>query len=377
METDTEQVDSTALLEPSQEVEANVVSEEPSEEEGNGNMSLSELTEKLLAGQNDQSDDGEPASEQTEAGETPTEMEEPPTEDASEPQQAEKGIDDGALLKEQYGLDLDSMSEEQALALGRALRTDSMKRFGRLTAQKREAEAKIRELEEGTNQAEGKTADAAPKSNALEDIWTEETLTTKEKDLQSIEDWAEEALQREEQYDDDGEEYLVKEGDARYTKQDLLRIKANARKMLRRGGDVDDRRSFLAHRQQSDGEALGFFPWMSDEKTAEFGEYQELLAQERYKKMLDGLPEANIVAGLIVEGNLRVRERMKTKQGKNGSRTEKPIEPATASAAAPKRTSNSDSSRHKKALAAAKKNFEKTGSFQSLARLRELQAIEN
>ena len=109
METDTEQVDSTALLEPSQEVEANVVSEEPSEEEGNGNMSLGELTEKLLAGQNDQSDDGEPASEQTEAGETPTEMEEPPTEDASEPQQAEKGIDDGALLKEQYGWDLEKV----------------------------------------------------------------------------------------------------------------------------------------------------------------------------------------------------------------------------------------------------------------------------
>ena len=74
MEIDTEQVDSTTLLEPSQEVEANVVSEEPSEEEGNGNMSLSELTEKLLAGRNDQSDDGEPASEQAEASETPTEQ---------------------------------------------------------------------------------------------------------------------------------------------------------------------------------------------------------------------------------------------------------------------------------------------------------------
>jgi hypothetical protein len=270
---------------------------------------------------------------------------------------------------------LDSLSEDQAMSLGRALRTESLKRFGRLTAQKREAESRIRELEGNGASSEASTpAPATSAEDPMSEIWTEETLAKKGQDLQAIEDWVDDTLQLETQYSDEGEEYLAEADGRRYTKEDLLGIRANARRMTRKGGALEERRGFLISRQQFDGEAMNYFPWMSDDKSAEFGEYQKLVSQERYKKFLDKTPEANVMAGLLVEGNIRVRERMKTAPNDNGQPLrEKPISPATSLSAAPKRMSAVDGSRIKKAVSQAQKDFEATGSVHSLARLRELQ----
>ena len=143
--------------------------------------------------------------------------------------------------------------------------------------------------------------------------------------------------------------------------------------MKRKGGALEQRREFLATRQQFDGEAMQYFPWMSDEKTPQFEEYQQLVTQERYQKFLDQIPEANVIAGLLVEGNISVRERMKTASNGNGQGKEKPIAPATSLSAAPKRATGTEGSRIKQAVAQAQKNFEADGSIHSLARLRELQ----
>jgi len=257
------------------------------------------------------------------------------------------------------------------MSLGRALRTESLKRFGRLTAQKREAEAKVRDLE--SKATTGGESDSVGEEDPMSKVWTAETLQKKETDLQAIEDWAEDALQLEAQYDDGGEEYLVEADGKRYTKQDLLGIRSNARKMLRKGGALSKRHDFLAQRQHFDGEALQYFPWMADEKSSEFGEYQQFVNNPKYVKLLDTIPEANMFVGLMVEGNLRVRERASAKNGASGAPKEKPVTPALASAAAPKRMSTSDGSRIQKEINQAQKTFEQTGSIQSLARLRELQ----
>ena len=112
---------------------------------------------------------------------------------------------------------------------------------------------------------------------------------------------------------------------------------------------------------------------MSEEKSPEFAEYQQLVSQEKYKKLLDSLPEANVFAGLVVEGNLRVKQRLASTNGV-ASIKEKPVTPAVASSAAPPRASSGDVARIQKQVNQAKKTFEQTGSIQSLARLRELQA---
>ena len=168
---------------------------------------------------------------------------------------------------------------------------------------------------------------------------------------------------------------MIEADGKRYTKRDLLGIRSNARKMLRKGGTFDKRQQFLAQRHQHDGEALQYFPWMSDEQSAEFMEYQQFTANPKYRKLLDTLEEANVFAGLLVEGNKTVKERLRV--ASNGSAKaqpkEKAIMPALASSAAPKRMPLGDSSRIQKEVNQAKKQFENTGSIQSLARLRELQ----
>jgi len=371
MDESTQEANSTALLEPSQEDGENVVTESP--KEGGDNLTLNELTTQLLDKKNAQSEESEAGADEAAlvaGAEQSTEQEPRQSEQLN---RADESENDKQVLLDQYGIDLDSLSEDQAMSLGRALRTESLKRFGRLTAQKREAESKIRELE-SNGAPEAQSQPARSDDDPMSEVWTEETLGKKEQDLQAIVDWTEDALEFESQYDDEGEEYLVESDGRRYTKEDLIGIRANARKMTRKGGAVEQRREFLVNRQQFDGEALHYFPWLSEESSSEFEEYQQLVTQERYKKFLDKIPEANVIAGLLVEGNLRVRERMKSAPGDNGmGQREKPTSPATALSAAPRRMSAADGARIKKAVVHAQKDFEETGSIQSLARLRELQ----
>ena len=380
MAEEVQMVDSTAQLEVPQEtaeVEANVVEEAPSDEGGDGNMSLSELTTQLLAKAEGQKEGEVEATEDTVVAEEPDQQEENPEVERpiGETESGNEGEVDKKLLLDKYGINLDELGENEAMSLGRALRTESLKRFGRLTAQKREAEARIEELKSNAVDKGEAPVRAESKDDPMTEVWTEETLAKKETDLQLIEDWADEALTLETQYDDDGEEYLIEAEGKKYTKQGLLGIRSNARKMLRRGGSVDKRRNFLTQRQQSDSDALQWFPWMSDEKSPEFGEYKQFVSNDKYRELLDTIPEANVFAGLVVEGNLRVRERQKPAANGSGQQPqrEKPVTPVMAASAAPKRAAGTDSSRLNKALNQAKQSFEKTGSIQSLARLRELQ----
>mgnify|MGYP003136983393 FL=1 len=368
-------VSSTAQLDSPQETaaeEVNVVNESPSEEGGSDNMSLNELTTQLLVEDEKQEESGESEVEQTTEEETPLQTEPEAEEQPNLVEQADEGENDERQVLERYGIDLDNLGEDDAISLGKALRTESLKRFGRLTAQKREAEAKIAELEgKATTVTESRVTQ---EDDPLSDVWTAETLQKKEADLQTIEDWAEDSLQLEAQYDDDGEEYLVETDGKKYTKQDLLGIRSNARKMLRKGGALDKRSQFLADRQNFDGQALQFFPWMSDESSPEYGEYQQFVTQEKYKKILDSIPEANVFAGLVVEGNLRVRERnAKASNGNGKAPKERAVTPALADAAAPKRAMSGDNSRIQKQVKQARQNFERSGSIAALATLRELQ----
>ena len=372
MDETTQEADSTALLESPQEVGENVVTDSP--KEGGDNLTLNELTTQLLEKEDAQSEETEGGADNT----APTQGTEQPME--QEPQQSEQlnkagnGENDKQVLLDQYGINLDSLSEDEAMTLGRALRTESMKRFGKLTAQKKEAENKLRELENSGSSTTEQPQSTETNEEPMSTVWTEETMVKKEQDLQAIEDWAEDALQLEPQFDDYGEEYQAEAHGKRYTKQDIVAIRANARKMTRKGGAVEQRREFLARRQQFDGEALHYFPWMSDESSAEFKEYQQLMTEKRYQPFLDQTAEANVMAGLLVEGNLSVRRRMKDAPNGNGTgQREKPISPATTSSAAPRRVSASEGSRIKQAVAQAQKTFEADGSIHSLARLRELQ----
>ena len=114
-------VSSTAQLDSPQETaaeEVNVVNESPSEEGGSDNMSLNELTTQLRVEDEKQEESGESEVEQTTTEETPQETEPEVAEEPNLVEQADEGETDKKLILDQYGIDLDNLSEEEAMSLG-------------------------------------------------------------------------------------------------------------------------------------------------------------------------------------------------------------------------------------------------------------------
>ena len=126
MSEEMEGADSTAQLEAPQEIaaEANVVEETPSDEGGSDNMSLSELTTQLLAEDEKREEGGDTEAEETVSGETPSEEEPEKVEQPGLVAQTDEGETDKKLILDKYGIDVDALGEDEAMSLGRALRTE-------------------------------------------------------------------------------------------------------------------------------------------------------------------------------------------------------------------------------------------------------------
>ena len=58
------------------------------------------------------------------------------------------------------------------------------------------------------------------KDNALHNVSDEQALMKEVENLNTLIEWAEDGLDNEVQYDDDGNEYMLKDGDKTYTKND-------------------------------------------------------------------------------------------------------------------------------------------------------------
>ena len=131
-----------------------------------------------------------------------------------------------------YNIDLDNLSEEESRNLAKALNASAVKRFGRLTAQKKALLAENAELQAQAEQAQQVPNSDVPaflKDNALHNVTDEQSLTKEVENLNTLIEWAEDGMDNEVQYDDNGNEYVLKDGDKTYTKADLKRIRANAK----------------------------------------------------------------------------------------------------------------------------------------------------
>ena len=86
------------------------------------------------------------------------------------------------------------------------------------------------------------------KDNALHNVNDIQALNKEVENLTTLIEWAEEGLENEVEYDDDGNEYVAKDGDKTYTKADLRRIRSNARKVLRK--DAPARQKWIEERRK-------------------------------------------------------------------------------------------------------------------------------
>ena len=331
--------------------------------QGEGNLTMAELASSLM--QKRQSEETDTTEEESEPVE-----EQPAEEDESEDQSAEESdesdeesdeppVQPSDVLSKFKDLDLDSLSEEESKELAKHLNASAIKRFGKLTAQKKALLAENQELQQQVEQAPVPAEQPAfLKDNALHNVSDVNALTKEVENLNTLIEWADEGMENEVEYDDAGNEYVVKDAEKTYTKADLRRIKANAKKILRK--DAPAREAWIKERQASDQQAVQTFDFLSDGESDDYKMFMQVKQSPLYKPLVDHLPNSNFALGLMVEGLKAVKAKQaNASQPKKLKKPTAPVASTEAGASKPR----SEGSKHKKAVQAAHAKFEKSGNI--------------
>lgn len=344
------------------------------EKKADGNVSMAEFAEQLL--QRKQANDSEPevpteeaeapaeeTAEVAEVTEEPTAEETDETENVPSPQSSENVLS-------QYGIDLDNLSEEESRELAKALNASAVKRFGRLTYQKKALLAENEALQAQAEQAQSQQTSDTPeflKDNALYNVRDEQALAKEVENLNTLIEWAEDGLDNEVQYDDNGNEFILKDGDKTYTKSDLRRIRSNAKKIIRK--DAPARQQWIEERNNSDQQALETFDFLTgDPESADYKLFMNVMQHPRYKPLVDYLPNSTFALAAMVVGMNTVNERAKQKS----KPTPKPKAPVASTEAGAARVKTPQAAKLK-AVEAAYKKYEESGSmadYQSYLKLK-------
>jgi hypothetical protein len=330
--------------------------------QGEGNLTMAELASSLMQKRQTEETETTTEEESEPVAEQPTEEEESEDQSAEAPDESEESeppVQPSDVLSKFKDLDLDSLSEEESKELAKHLNASAIKRFGKLTAQKHALLAENQELQQQVEQAPVPAEQPAfLKDNALHNVTDVNALTKEVENLNTLIEWADEGMENEVEYDDSGNEYVVKDGDKTYTKADLRRIKANAKKILRK--DAPARQAWIKERQQSDQQAVQTFDFLSDGESEDYKMFMQVKASPLYKPLVEHLPNSNFALGLMVEGLKAVKARQANAgQPKKLKKPTAPVASAEAGASKPR----SEGSKHKKAVQAAHAKFEKSGNI--------------
>jgi hypothetical protein len=327
-----------------------------------GNLTMAEFADSLLkkrtqSEKEPEGTDGEEESAEQAVDETDPEAEvmEQDAEDSAEP--PPETID----VLSKYDIDLDSLSEEESTALAKQLSASAIQRFGKLTAQKDELKAQNQALQQQAQQApQPASAPAFLSENALSGATNDQQLLTEVENLNSLIEWAEEGMENEAEYDDDGNEYVVKDADKTYSKSDLKRIRNNARKIIRK--DAPARQAWIKERTSSDQQAIQTFEFLGEPSSEDYAMFMQVKNSPLYKPLVDHLPNSNFAVGLMVKG-LRAVQAEQAAAGKP-KKTKKPTAPAAITEAAPARaTGPKGETKARKSLEAAHARFQKSGNM--------------
>jgi hypothetical protein len=354
-----------------------VVSESPensvnTETPVDGNVSMAEFADQLL--KRKQANEAEPEAS-TEETDEPSDQTEEPTE-VTEETTAEESEDDTPspqpsenVLLQKYGIDLDNLSEEESRELAKSLNASAVKRFGRLTAQKKALLAENAELQAQAEQAQQTQTSETPeflKDNALHNVADEQALMKEVENLNTLIEWAEDGMENEAQFDDDGNEFVLKDGDKTYTKAELRRIRSNAKKIIRK--DAPARQAWIKERQASDQQALQTFEFLGDADSDDYKLFMQVKSNKLYKPLVEHLPNSNFALALMVEGLNAVKARQKQKS-KPAPKPKAPVASTEAGAARAKTPQAAKT----KAVETAYKKYEESGSmadYQSYLKLK-------
>ena len=334
-----------------------------SETLGDGNVSMAEFADQLLKSRQAKEAEPEPTESEDEPAEEtaePTEsLEDQSVEETEAEEETSEQTEPQDVLSKKFNIDLDSLSEEESRELAKSLNASAVKRFGRLTAQKKALLAENAELQAQAQQAQQPVSSELPeflKDNALHNVADEAALLKEVENLQTLIEWADEGMDNEAQYDDNGNEYVLKDGDKTYTKAELKRIQKNARKILRK--DAPARQKWIKERSQSDQQAVQTFQFLGEPESDDYKLFMQVKASPLYKPLVEYLPNSNFALGLMVEGMKAVQARQ-AEAGKPKPKPKAPVASAEAGSSRPK----TPQAKKNKELEAAKRKFDASGSM--------------
>ena len=333
-----------------------------SETQGDGNVSMAEFANQLLKSR--QAKEAEPE---------PTESEDEPADETAEPTESleDQSVEETEAEEEtseqtepqdvlsKFNIDLDSLSEEESRELAKSLNASAVKRFGRLTAQKKALLAENAELQAQAQQAQQPVSSELPeflKDNALHNVADENALLKEVETLQTLIEWADEGMDNEVQYDDNGNEYVLKDGEKTYTKAELKSIQKEARKILRK--DAPARQKWIKERSQSDQQAVQTFQFLGEPESDDYKLFMQVKASPLYKPLVEYLPNSNFALGLMVEGMKAVQARQ-AQASKPHPQPKAPVASAEAGSSRPK----TPQAKKNKEVDAAKRKYEASGSM--------------
>ena len=173
-------------------------------------------------------------------------------------------------------------------------------------------------------------------------------------------------MENEPQYDNDGNEYVLKDGDKTYTKAELRRIRSNAKKIIRK--DAPARQAWIKERQASDQQAIQTFQFLGEPESDDYKLFMQVKSNKLYKPLVDHLPNSNFALALMVEGLNAVKAR----QGQQAKPAPKPKAPVASTEAGAARVKTPQAQKTK-AVEAAYKKYEQSGSmadYQSYLKLK-------
>jgi hypothetical protein len=344
---------------------------ESSETPVDGNVSMAEFADQLLRRKQAKEVEPEATTEEmdepSDQAEEPTEVTEETTAEDSEDDTPSPQPSEDVLSK--YNIDLDNLSSEEIESFAKALNLKAVKRISNLAAQKKALASENAELQAQAEQAQQTQTSETPeflKDNALHNVVDEQALAKEVENLNTLIEWAEDGMENEAQYDDDGNEYVLKDGDKTYTKSELRRIRSNAKKIIRK--DAPARQAWIKERQASDQQAIQTFQFLGDPESDDYKLFMQVKGNKLYKPLVDHLPNSNFALALMVEGLNAVKAR----QGEQAKPAPKPKAPVASTEAGAARAKTPQAQKTK-AVEAAYKKYEESGSmadYQSYLKLK-------
>ena len=187
-------------------------------------------------------------------------------------------------------LDLDEMSEDDLKELSEKLGSRAVARFGELTAKRKAAEAKIKELESQLNNDNPLQSNKPIADNPYSNVDSIEGLQAKAEEVNNVIEWAEDALFNADGYgpedvviEVDGKEMTKKDVrnsllQARKARDKFLPAQLNLLKSVEKGAQM---------KEAFDAQAQKELSWLSGEDNDTRKRYESMVNDPRFKKLIE------------------------------------------------------------------------------------------